>query len=43
MSVSRFKLKTPFDPAGDQVAAIDRLIEGVEGGVAFQTLLGVTG
>jgi len=43
MSVSRFKLQTPFEPAGDQVAAIDRLIEGVEGGVAFQTLLGVTG
>jgi excinuclease ABC subunit B len=40
---SRFVLKTPFDPAGDQVQAIDRLIEGVEGGVAFQTLLGVTG
>jgi len=40
---SRFVLKTPFEPAGDQVAAIDRLIEGVEGGVAFQTLLGVTG
>ncbi len=40
---SRFVLKTPFEPAGDQVQAIDRLIEGVEGGVAFQTLLGVTG
>ncbi len=40
---SRFILKTPFEPAGDQVEAIDRLIEGVEGGVAFQTLLGVTG
>ena len=40
---SRFILKTPFEPAGDQVQAIDRLIEGVEGGVAFQTLLGVTG
>ena len=43
MSVSRFKLQTPFEPAGDQVQAIDRLVEGVEGGVAFQTLLGVTG
>ena len=40
---SQFKLKTPFEPAGDQVEAIERLIEGVEGGVAFQTLLGVTG
>jgi excinuclease ABC subunit B len=40
---SRFILKTPFEPAGDQVEAIQRLIEGVEGGVTFQTLLGVTG
>jgi len=40
---SPFVLKTPFEPAGDQVKAIKRLIEGVEGGVAFQTLLGVTG
>jgi excinuclease ABC subunit B len=40
---SRFILKTPFAPAGDQVQAIDRLVEGVDGGVAFQTLLGVTG
>ena len=40
---SRFVLKTPFEAAGDQIQAIDRLIEGVEGGVAFQTLLGVTG
>jgi len=43
MSSSRFVLKTPFEPAGDQVQAIDRLVEGVDGGVAFQTLLGVTG
>jgi excinuclease ABC subunit B len=43
MSTSRFVLKTPFEPAGDQVQAIERLVEGVEGGVAFQTLLGVTG
>ncbi len=40
---SRFVLKTDFEPAGDQVQAIDRLVEGVDGGVAFQTLLGVTG
>ncbi|MFV2074250.1 MAG: excinuclease ABC subunit UvrB, partial [Thermoanaerobaculales bacterium] len=43
MSSSRFILKTPFEPAGDQVQAIERLVEGVEGGVAYQTLLGVTG
>jgi excinuclease ABC subunit B len=40
---SRFVLRTPFEPAGDQVQAIERLVEGVDGGVAFQTLLGVTG
>jgi excinuclease ABC subunit B len=40
---SRFILKTQFQPAGDQVQAIDRLVEGVDNGVAFQTLLGVTG
>jgi excinuclease ABC subunit B len=40
---ARFVLKTDFEPAGDQVQAIDRLVEGVDGGVAFQTLLGVTG
>jgi excinuclease ABC subunit B len=43
MSTSTFKLKTPFEPAGDQVQAIEKLVEGVDGGVAFQTLLGVTG
>jgi excinuclease ABC subunit B len=41
--MSRFVLKTPFEPAGDQVQAIERLVDGVDAGVAFQTLLGVTG
>ncbi len=36
-------LQTPFEPAGDQTAAIDRLVDGVESGLAYQTLLGVTG
>jgi len=40
---SRFTLNSEFEPAGDQVQAIERLVEGVEEGVAFQTLLGVTG
>ncbi|MEJ2580493.1 MAG: excinuclease ABC subunit UvrB [Acidobacteriota bacterium] len=40
---TRFVLNTQFQPAGDQVQAIERLVEGVDGGVAFQTLLGVTG
>jgi excinuclease ABC subunit B len=34
---------SPFQPAGDQPAAIARLIEGFESGLAHQTLLGVTG
>ncbi len=40
---SPFQLHQPFPPAGDQPAAIARLIEGVEDGLSFQTLLGVTG
>ncbi|MBU3725185.1 MAG: excinuclease ABC subunit UvrB [Burkholderiaceae bacterium] len=40
---SPFELSLPFEPAGDQPAAIARLAQGVEDGVAFQTLLGVTG
>jgi excinuclease ABC subunit B len=39
----RFQLVSPFQPAGDQPDAIRRLIEGFEGGLAHQTLLGVTG
>ncbi|MBU0857730.1 MAG: excinuclease ABC subunit UvrB [Gammaproteobacteria bacterium] len=33
----------PFPPAGDQPAAIAKLVEGIEDGLMFQTLLGVTG
>ena len=40
---SPFKLHQPFPPAGDQPAAIDGLIEGINDGLSFQTLLGVTG
>ncbi len=43
MSGRRFTLRSPFEPAGDQVAAIARLVQGLEDGAAFQTLLGVTG
>src|SRR5690606_36454634 len=39
----RFKLVAPYQPAGDQPAAIRRLVEGFEAGLAHQTLLGVTG
>jgi excinuclease ABC subunit B len=40
---SPFKLHQPFPPAGDQPEAIDKLVEGIGDGLAFQTLLGVTG
>ena len=40
---SPFELYQPFPPAGDQPTAIAQLVEGVENGEAFQTLLGVTG
>src|SRR4030081_784795 len=38
-----FKLKSPYQPAGDQPKAISALIEGLKGGERHQTLLGVTG
>ena len=38
-----FKLHSVFQPAGDQPEAIKRLIEGLDDGLAHQTLLGVTG
>ena len=40
---SPFRLHQPYPPAGDQPEAIAKLIEGVEDGLSFQTLLGVTG
>ena len=40
---SPFKLHQPFPPAGDQPVAIDQLCEGIDDGLFFQTLLGVTG
>jgi len=40
---SPFQLYQPFSPAGDQPAAIDALVIGIEDGLTFQTLLGVTG
>jgi len=40
---SPFQLYQPYPPAGDQPAAIDALVENVHDGLAWQTLLGVTG
>jgi excinuclease ABC subunit B len=38
-----FKLEAGYQPAGDQPQAIDKLVEGLNDGLAHQTLLGVTG
>ena len=40
---SPFELFQPYPPAGDQPTAIAQLVEGVQDGEVFQTLLGVTG
>src|SRR2546430_5122252 len=40
---SPYELHQPFEPAGDQPEAIDRLVQGLTDGLSFQTLLGVTG
>ena len=40
---SPYELHQPFAPAGDQPQAIEKLMEGLSDGLAFQTLLGVTG
>src|SRR5690606_36031525 len=40
---ANFQLVAPYQPAGDQPQAIEKLVEGFEGGLARQTLLGVTG
>jgi len=40
---SPFKLHQPYAPAGDQPEAIAKIVEGIGDGLAFQTLLGVTG
>ena len=40
---SPFELYQPYAPAGDQPEAIEQLVEGVQQGEVFQTLLGVTG
>ncbi len=40
---SPFSLHQPFPPAGDQPEAIEKLVEGIQDGLMYQTLLGVTG
>lgn len=43
MMKERFKVHSSFEPAGDQPTAIAELVDGIEAGLASQTLLGVTG
>ena len=43
MKSGEFKVHSEYKPAGDQPAAIASLVEGIESGLASQTLLGVTG
>ncbi len=38
-----FEINSTFEPAGDQPLAIEQLVEGLQAGLASQTLLGVTG
>ncbi len=38
-----FQLVSEYEPTGDQPQAIEKLVEGIEKGYRFQTLLGVTG
>src|SRR3569832_100805 len=38
-----FKLSGDFEPKGDQAQAIDKLVDGLDSGYRFQTLLGATG
>ena len=40
---SLYQLHQPFQPAGDQPEAIAKLVDGINQGMRFQTLLGVTG
>src|SRR5512132_4694253 len=40
---SPYELHQPFEPAGDQPEAIAKLVQGLNDGLSYQTLLGVTG
>ena len=38
-----FRVSSPYEPAGDQPTAVQGLVEGINAGERFQTLLGITG
>lgn len=42
-SDAKLVVHSPYEPAGDQPQAIEKLAQGVENGLRYQTLLGVTG
>ena len=41
--VDKFLVESPFSPSGDQPQAIEKLAEGVQDGLRYQTLEGITG
>lgn len=43
LAATPFKVESPYQPAGDQPQAIEKLAQGVEDGLRYQNLLGVTG
>ncbi|MBT5701951.1 MAG: excinuclease ABC subunit UvrB [Gammaproteobacteria bacterium] len=43
MKSGEFQVGSDYKPAGDQPAAIEKLLDGIDSGLAYQTLLGVTG
>ena len=43
MKAGQFEIVSDYNPAGDQPVAIAKLMDGIESGLAYQTLLGVTG
>ena len=43
MKEQKFKLHSDFSPSGDQPEAIEQLVDGINSGKRYQTLLGVTG
>ena len=43
MKSGEFQVVSDYKPAGDQPAAIEKLLDGIDSGLAYQTLLGVTG
>ena len=43
LATTPFRVVAPYEPSGDQPQAIEKLSAGVDEGLRYQTLLGVTG